>query len=63
MGEHIVRGRLNALQDFLQLAHPAHDHFLPLLSAAGPADAGESVRFFNDSFQGASISMRSLIWG
>ena len=69
MGEHITQGRLSALPDFLQLgelahlAHPTHDHFLPLLYAAGAADASESVRFFNDSFQGASISMRSVIWG
>jgi 4,5-DOPA dioxygenase extradiol len=56
------------LQDFLQLgelarlAHPTHDHFLPLLYAAGAALPGEPAQFFNDSFQGASISMRSVIW-
>ena len=64
----IAQGRLGQLQDFLQLgelarlAHPTHDHFLPLLYAAGAALPGEPAQFFNDSFQGASISMRSVIW-
>ncbi len=68
MGEHIAQGRLGALPDFLQLgelarlAHPTHDHFLPLLHAAGAVQAGETPRFFNTSFQGASISMRSVLW-
>lgn len=66
---HMEQGNLAALADFeamgqvAQLAHPTHDHYLPLLYAAGAADEGEPVRFFNDSFQSASISMRSAIWG
>lgn len=69
MGAHIAQGRLEALPDFLQLgelarlAHPTHDHFLPLLHAAGAVHPGEAPRIFNTSFQGASISMRSVIWG
>ncbi|QKO21574.1 4,5-DOPA dioxygenase extradiol [Rhodoferax sp. BAB1] len=69
IGEQIAQGQLDDLQHFLQqgelarLAHPTHEHLLPLLYAAGAADPGETVRFFNDSFQGASISMRSVIWG
>lgn len=59
---------LHALQDFEKLptcaqAHPSTEHFLPLLYAAGAADAGETVRFFNTGFQAASISMRSVVWG
>ncbi|TAL67634.1 MAG: 4,5-DOPA dioxygenase extradiol, partial [Burkholderiaceae bacterium] len=44
-GEHIVQGRLDALQDFRKLgsvaqqAHPTHEHYLPLLYAAGAVDA------------------------
>jgi 4,5-DOPA dioxygenase extradiol len=52
-----------ALGALAQQAHPTYDHFLPLLYAAGAADETEPPRFFNTSFQGASISMRSAIWG
>jgi len=68
-GGHIQQGNLNALQNFLQLgslakmAHPTHEHYLPLLYAAGAADAGEPIRFFNTSYQGGSIAMRSVVWG
>jgi 4,5-DOPA dioxygenase extradiol len=65
----IERGDLEALADFqklgqlARLAHPTHDHYLPLLYAAGAADPGEPLRFFNTSHQWASISMRSVVWG
>lgn len=63
------QGDMQALQDFqklgavAQLAHPTHDHYLPLLYAAGAVDAKEKPRFFNASYQSASISMRSALWG
>ena len=66
---HIQQGNLKAMQNFLKLgslakmAHPTHEHYLPLLYAAGAADAGEPVRFFNTSYQGGSIAMRSVLWG
>ena len=69
IGGHIQTGNLAALQDFqkpgelAKLAHPSHEHYLPLLYAAGAADEGEPVRSFNASFQAASISMRSAMWG
>jgi 4,5-DOPA dioxygenase extradiol len=69
IGDHLKSGRLGALQDFqklgqvAQLAHPTHDHYLPLLHAAGAVDATEMPRFFNANFQSASISMRSVVWG
>ena len=68
-GGHIQQGNLAALQNFLKLgslakmAHPTHEHYLPLLYAAGAVDANEPMRFFNTSFQGGSISMRSIVWG
>lgn len=45
-----------------KMAHPSHEHFLPLLYAAGAADAGEVPVFFNEGFQMSAISMRSAIW-
>jgi 4,5-DOPA dioxygenase extradiol len=67
--EQIAQGRLEALADFqnlgrvAQMAHPTYDHYLPLLYAAGAVQDGEVPQFFNAKFQGASISMRSVIWG
>ena len=68
VGEHVQTGNLSALQDFqkmgqvAQLAHPTFEHYLPLLYCAGAASASDEVRVFNTDFQGASISMRSMIW-
>lgn len=68
-GEHIAQGRLDALQNFQKLgslaqqAHPTYEHYLPLLYAAGAVDADEPPRFFNTSFQLASLAMRSVVWG
>ncbi|GAB3760835.1 4,5-DOPA dioxygenase extradiol [Ramlibacter monticola] len=65
----LEQGALAELAEFqklgqvAQLAHPTHDHYLPLLHAAGAAEPGEKLRFFNDRFQSASISMRSVVWG
>ena len=65
----IQQGNLGALQNFLQLgslakmAHPTHEHYLPLLYAAGAVDGKEPMRFFNTDYQGGSIAMRSVVWG
>lgn len=67
--DHIAAGRLDALADFqqlgqlAQLAHPSHEHYLPLLYAAGAVEPDEEPRFFNESYQAASIAMRSVVWG
>jgi 4,5-DOPA dioxygenase extradiol len=69
VAQQLKKGDLSALQDFqklgqaAQLSHPSYDHYLPLLYAAGAADAKEPVRFFNESYQSASIAMRSVVWG
>ncbi|MEO6321665.1 MAG: 4,5-DOPA dioxygenase extradiol [Polaromonas sp.] len=66
---YVQQGNLDALQNFQKLgslakmAHPTHEHYLPLLYAAGAVEAKEPMRFFNTSFQGGSISMRSMVWG
>ena len=68
IGDHVQTGNLAALQNFQKmgqvagLAHPTFEHYLPLLYAAGAATDKDSVSFFNTDFQGASISMRSMIW-
>ena len=65
----IQQGNLGALQNFLKLgslakmAHPTHEHYLPLLYAAGAVDSNEPIRFFNTNYQGGSIAMRSVVWG
>jgi len=67
--ELVKAGGLDALVAFQQwgpmapLAHPTHEHYLPLLYAAGAALPTEMPRFFNTGFQSASISMRSMLWG
>ena len=69
IGGQVQQGNLDALQKFQKLgslakmAHPTHEHFLPLLYCAGAVDPREPMQFFNTSFQGGSISMRSMIWG
>jgi 4,5-DOPA dioxygenase extradiol len=67
--EQIKKGQLDTLQNFQRLgavaqqAHPTHEHYLPLLYAAGAARPDEMPRFFNTGYQSASISMRSVLWG
>lgn len=69
VAERIEKGELAALADFAsqgeaaQLSQPSHEHYLPLLYAAGAAEPGEPFRFFNEGYQGASIAMRSVVWG
>lgn len=64
----VDKGDLAGLRDFqawgpsARQAQPTHDHYLPLLHAAGAVDPGERVRYLNDSFQLASLSMRSMVW-
>jgi 4,5-DOPA dioxygenase extradiol len=67
--EHIRAGRLQELTEFARLgqiaqyAHPTHEHYLPLLYAGGAVHPSEPLVFFNEAYQGASIAMRSVIWG
>lgn len=69
IADHIAAGRLDELQNFralgriAELAQPTWEHYLPLLYAAGAAEPGETPQFFNATFQAASVSMRSVVWG
>jgi 4,5-DOPA dioxygenase extradiol len=42
-------------------AHPSYDHLLPLFYVLGLQQKNETVSYFNDRFDMASISMRSFI--
>ncbi|QTN28825.1 4,5-DOPA dioxygenase extradiol [Rhodoferax sp. AJA081-3] len=67
--EQIKTGHLDTLQNFQALgavakqAHPTYEHYLPLLYAAGAARSADAPRFFNTGYQGAAISMQSIVWG
>lgn len=62
-------GNLADLSTFLdwgpqaRLAHPTHEHYLPLLYSAGAVHESEAPRVFNNAFQYGALSMRSAIWG
>jgi 4,5-DOPA dioxygenase extradiol len=43
------------------LAHPTNEHLLPLFYVLGLQQKGENVSFFNEQFDMASVSMRSLV--
>ena len=43
------------------MAHPTYDHLLPLFYILGLQEKNEHITYFNDQFDMASISMRSLI--
>ncbi len=45
------------------MAHPSYDHLLPIFYVLGLQQKNEKVSFFNEQFDMASISMRSLIIG
>lgn len=44
-----------------EMAHPTNEHLLPLFYILGLQQKGEEVSFFNDQFDMASVSMRSLV--
>mgnify|MGYP000293553697 CR=1 FL=1 len=51
-----------SLGETARMAHPSHDHYLPLLVAAGAARADDTPHFFNDRYQAGSVAMRSVVW-
>jgi 4,5-DOPA dioxygenase extradiol len=72
VGQALARGDHAALIDFqknaalAQLAHPTYEHYLPLLyalgAASGSAKKAPPPAIFNEGWQLAAISMRSMIW-
>src|SRR5688572_3361663 len=67
MASAIAGGRHEEAIDFLSLgslaslAHPSHDHFLPLLYCLGLVERGGPIETFCEGFQWPGISMRSLV--
>jgi len=49
--------------EIARMSHPTLDHYLPLLYAAGAADARDAVRFPITGFDLASLSMRAVLFG
>jgi len=45
-----------------QMKHPSWEHYLPLLYAAGAVRHDDEPSFVTEGFQGASLSMRSVVW-
>jgi len=43
------------------MAHPTYDHLLPLFYVLGLQQKNEKITYFNDQFDMASISMRSMV--
>ena len=43
------------------MAHPSYDHLLPLFYILGLQQKNEHITYFNDQFDMASISMRSMV--
>jgi len=43
------------------MAHPTYDHLLPLFYVLGLQQKNDKITYFNDQFDYASISMRSMI--
>lgn len=67
----LLRGDLSAMLDYrtrapgVDLALPTHEHFAPVLIAAGAASRakGQKVRFPITGFQLGSFTRRSVQWG
>lgn len=49
------------LGSMANLAHPSYDHFIPLIYVIALQNKNERVKYFNESFDLGSISMRSMI--
>jgi 4,5-DOPA dioxygenase extradiol len=67
MWANIREGNYRGVADFkglgnmASLAHPSHDHFLPLLYCLGVATERDRIDAFVDTFQWPAVSMRSLL--
>jgi len=67
MEQHLSNHNHKGVVDFLKLgelarlAHPTHDHFLPLIYSIGLQTENDEISYFNDTFDFGTISMRSVL--
>lgn len=54
---------LERVGPLLRLAHPTLEHLLPAIYPLAIIDPADELAFFNESFDLASISMRSFVFG
>ena len=57
-----MKGVSDEVLDLIGISHPSIDHYIPLLYAMGASGADDQLCYFNDRFQWASVSMRSMLW-
>ena len=62
-GDHQAIIRYDKLGSMAKLAVPTHDHYLPLIYSIALQDKNESIEFFNEKTDAASVSMRSFVSG
>jgi len=61
-GDHVsILNYQKILGNTATMAHPTYDHLLPIFYILGLQQKNEKVTFFNDQFDMASISMRSMV--
>jgi len=53
--------RFQSLGELAQLAHPTHDHFLPLLNVLGTVGPGDELAWINRGIMSGSMDMRCLV--
>jgi len=67
VANNLIDRNFKAITDFqnlgslAQIAHPSYDHFLPLIYNLGSIYNDDEIKFFNDSFDLGTISMRSVL--
>lgn len=61
-GNHQALIHYQSLGRVADLAHPTNDHYLPLIYTVGLIHQKDQLKFFNDSFDLGSISMRSVMY-
>jgi 4,5-DOPA dioxygenase extradiol len=65
----VMRRDTDALTDyrrhapFAERAHPTDEHYLPLLTASGAANAADTVRVFDGGVTHGVLSMDYYVWG
>ena len=57
-----MEGVSGEVLDLIRISHPSIDHYIPLLYAMGASTSEDKMSYFNDRFQWASVSMRSMLW-